>query len=72
MPPDPAILIPVSGAQKSAHMATMTAKSDPLRSSDAETGEIETNPAPQHLGTCNRCGHTYLLGTKCGTREHRQ
>jgi len=28
------------------------------------------NPAPQHLGTCRRCGHTYLLGTLCGDSDH--
>lgn len=25
---------------------------------------------PQHLGTCNRCGNTYLLGTSCGDADH--
>jgi hypothetical protein len=32
----------------------------------------ETDPSPQHLGTCRRCGHTYLLGTTCGDEDHRQ
>jgi hypothetical protein len=25
---------------------------------------------PQHLGTCRRCGNTYLLGTSCGDADH--
>lgn len=30
----------------------------------------EIDPSPQHLGTCNRCNRTYLLGTLCGTPDH--
>jgi hypothetical protein len=54
-------------------MRTMTPATDslnPSRAHDAEPREVETNPAPQHLGTYNRCSHTYLLGTFCGTAEH--
>ncbi|MET4143921.1 hypothetical protein ABIB45_000788 [Arthrobacter sp. UYCo732] len=68
-------LMRVSGGLRSAHMGAMISATDspsPPRTTDAGPLEAETNPAPQHLGTCNRCHHTYLLGTKCGTSDHRQ